>query len=113
MQHQFFFLFLFLFFNLYSLIFLILLDIFFIYISNFIPFPGFPSENPIYPISLPLLTNLLTPASLSWHYSILGHPAFSGPRASPPIDDQKGHPLLHMCAAGAMGPSICTLWLKI
>jgi hypothetical protein len=29
---------------------LFLVDIFFIYISNVIPFPGFPSENP-YPIS--------------------------------------------------------------
>ncbi len=27
--------------------FLFLLDIFFIYISNVIPFPGFPSENPL------------------------------------------------------------------
>jgi hypothetical protein len=32
---------------------LFLLDIFFIYISNIIPFPGFPSENP-YPITPPI-----------------------------------------------------------
>jgi hypothetical protein len=46
------------------------LDIFFIYISNVIPFYGFPSEN------------LLSP--------------FTEPRASLPIDVQQGHPLLHM-----------------
>jgi hypothetical protein len=28
-------------------LFIFLLDIFFIYISNVIPFPGFPSENPL------------------------------------------------------------------
>jgi hypothetical protein len=66
-----------------SSFFLFLLDIFFIYISNVIPFPGFPSENP-----LQLLTNPPTPASLSWHSHTLGHQAFSGPRASPPIDAQ-------------------------
>ena len=27
---------------------------------------------------------------------ILGHGAFSGPRASPPFDVQQGHPLLHI-----------------
>ena len=31
-----------------------------------------------------------------WHSPILGHQAFPGPRASPPIDVQQGHPLLHM-----------------
>ena len=33
--------------------FLFLLDIFFIYISNVIPFPGFPSKNPLSPPCLP------------------------------------------------------------
>jgi hypothetical protein len=36
----------------YEGIFLLLLDIFFIYISNVIPFPGFPSEIP-YPLPSP------------------------------------------------------------
>ena len=40
---------------------------FFIYISNFIPFPYFPSKYSPIPSPLPLLTNPLTPASLSWH----------------------------------------------
>jgi hypothetical protein len=30
-----------------------LLDIFFIYILNVIPFPSFPSKNPLFPPSLP------------------------------------------------------------
>ena len=50
------------------------------------------------PISspLPLLSNPPTPAPLSWHSPTLGHQAFSGPRASPPMDVQQGPPLLHM-----------------
>jgi hypothetical protein len=31
-----------------------------------------------------------------WHSPILGHRTFTGPRASPYIDDRPGHPLLHM-----------------
>jgi hypothetical protein len=45
---------------------------------------------------LPLFTNLSTLASLTWHSSTLGDPAFSEPRSSPPIDVQQGHPLLHI-----------------
>jgi hypothetical protein len=63
-------------------------DIFFIYISNVIPFPGFPPPS--------LLNNPPTHSSWPWHPPILGHRTFTGPRASPPIDDQLGHPLLHM-----------------
>jgi hypothetical protein len=73
-----------------------LLDIFFIYISKFIPFPHFPSENPTITSPLPLFTNPPTPASLSWHSPTLGHRAFTRPRASPLIDVPEGHPLLHM-----------------
>ena len=77
--------------------FFILLDIFFIYISNVFPFSGFPSENHLSLSPIPLLTNPPTPASLSWCSPTLGHQAFSGPRAgSPPIDVQQGHPLLHI-----------------
>jgi hypothetical protein len=72
------------------------LDIFFIYISNDIPFPSFASENPLSHFPLPLLTKTPTPASLSWDSPILEHQSFSGPRVSPPIDVQQGHPLLHM-----------------
>jgi hypothetical protein len=34
--------------------------------------------------------------SQSWHSPILGHRTFTGPRASPPIDDRLGLPLLHI-----------------
>jgi hypothetical protein len=45
-----------------AFLFYFLLDIFFIYISNVIPFPGFPLKTPyLFPVSL--LTNPPTPAS--------------------------------------------------
>jgi hypothetical protein len=43
-----------------------------------------------------LLPNLPTPAFWLWHSPVLGHMIFIIPRASPPIDGQLGHPLLHM-----------------
>jgi hypothetical protein len=52
--------------------------------------------NPLSHAPSPLVTNPPTHAFLSWHSPILGHRAFTGPRASPPIDDQSGLPLLHM-----------------
>jgi hypothetical protein len=52
--------------------------------------------NPPKPFPLPLLTNPPTTASWSWHSPILGLRIFTEPRASPPIDDQLGHPLLYM-----------------
>ena len=64
--------------------------------SNVIPFPGFPSENPLSPPHLALLTKPPTPASWSWHFPTLGLRAFTGPMASPHTDDRLGRPLLHM-----------------
>jgi hypothetical protein len=66
-----------------------LLDIFFIYFLN---------ASPKAPYSLPpaLIPNLPTPASWPWHSPVLGHMIFARPKASPPIDGQLGHPLLHM-----------------
>ena len=50
-----------------------------------------------YPLLLPLLTNLPTPASWPWHSPKLGCRAFTGSKASPPTDDQQAsNPLLHM-----------------
>jgi hypothetical protein len=72
------------------------LDIIFIYISNIIPFPGFPSENPLYHPLFPLFTNPPIPTSWPWHYLMLGHRTFTGLRASPPTDNRLSHPLLHM-----------------
>jgi hypothetical protein len=54
----------------------IISDIFFIYISNVIPFPGFPSENLLSPPTSPLLTNPPTPASTPWHSPTQGQGPF-------------------------------------
>jgi hypothetical protein len=67
----------------------ILLDIFFIYISNVIPFPPYPL--PTLPVHQPTHSCFLALDSPT-----LGHRAFTEPRASLPNDDQQGHPLLHM-----------------
>ena len=73
-----------------------LLDIFFIYISNVIPFPSFPSENPLFTLPPPPASQPTHSHSWSWHSPILGHRAFIGLKASPPINDLLGHPLLHI-----------------
>jgi hypothetical protein len=81
---------------------------YFIYISNVIPFLGFPWKLPI-PSHLTLLlwgcscTYPPTPTSLSWHSPTLGHLAFKRPR----------RPSSATYVAGAMGPSMCTLWLVV
>jgi hypothetical protein len=80
----------------YSSFNMILLDIFFIYIWNVIPFPIFLSYNPLFRSSFTLHPNPLTPASSTWHSPILGHRTFTRPRASPHIDDWLGYPLLHI-----------------
>jgi hypothetical protein len=43
-----------------------------------------------------LIPNPPTPASWPWYSLVMGHMIFTRPRASPPIDGQLGHPLLHM-----------------
>ena len=97
-------------------LFFVLLDIFFIYISNVIPFPRSPSENPLSNPPSPCFykgvpsTHSPTPASLSWHSPTLGHPAFTGPRASPPIDAWQGHPLLHMRLEPWVPPCVLFGW---
>ena len=73
-----------------------LLDIFFIYISNVITFPGFPSEkHPPHILTPSPAHQHTTPASWPWHSPILGHRAFIGQRASPTINVGLGHALLH------------------
>jgi hypothetical protein len=67
--------------------FLFLLDIFFIYISNVILLPSFPSEKSPILYTLSLLPNPPTPTSWPKHSPILGHRTFTEPRASSPIDD--------------------------
>jgi hypothetical protein len=88
-----------------------LLDIFFLYISNVILFPGFPFENVLFPpYPFPLLTNLPTPASWPWHSPILEHRTFTGPRSSPPIGDWPGHSLLHMQLEPWVPPGVFFGW---
>jgi hypothetical protein len=93
-----------------SFYFSLLLDIFFIYISNVNPFPGLPSENP-YPIHS-------TSAHQPTHFcfSVLVFPYTGTSNALKP----KGLSS-HWCptspssatyAAGAMGSSMCTLWWR-
>jgi hypothetical protein len=95
---------------------LFLLDIFFIYISNLIPFPSFPSENPLSPLHLPasmrIVTHPPTSASLPWYSPTLGHQAFTGPRDSPPIDDQQGYLLLHMWLEPWVPPWVLFCWFS-
>jgi hypothetical protein len=62
----------------------------------FLVVPPTPPHPHLISFSLPLFTNPPTPTSWPWHSPTLGHRTFTGPRASPPIDDQLGHPLLHM-----------------
>jgi hypothetical protein len=73
-----------------------LLDIFLYLHFKCYPLFWLPLWKPRIPFPLPLLTNPPTPASLSCHSPILGHRAFTGWRASPPIDAWQDHPLLHM-----------------
>ena len=49
-----------------------------------------------YSLPPPLLPNIPTTASWPWHFPILGHITFTGPRVSPPIDDQLSHSQPHM-----------------
>jgi hypothetical protein len=83
--------------------------IFFIYISNVIPFPSFPSKNSLStlppPASQPTHSH-----SWSWHSPIMGHRIFTGLKASPPIDDRLGHPLLHIQLEPQVPPCVFFDW---
>jgi hypothetical protein len=102
----------------FSFLFFFFLDILFIYISNVILFPRFPSGIP-YPI-LPLpasmrvvpypATHFPIPVSLPWHSATLGHWFSTGPRASPPIDTIHDHVLLHMWLEPWIQPCIHVGW---
>jgi hypothetical protein len=47
---------------------------------------------------------------LAWPSPILGHRIFARPRASPPIDGQVGHPLLHMQLETWIPPCVFFDW---
>jgi hypothetical protein len=78
------------------------------------PFLVSPSK---IPCPLPLPPSPTSPApqpthshSWSWHSPILGHRAFTGRRASPPIDDWLGHHLLHMHLEPQVPPCVFFDW---
>jgi len=89
---------------------------FFIYISNVIPFPDFLAINLLFPLPTLLLWECSpiqppTPScfpSLTFPYT--GDPPLTGPRASPPIGAQQGHPLLHMQLEPWVCPCVVFGW---
>jgi hypothetical protein len=64
-----------------------------------------------------LLPNPPTPTSWPWHSPVLGHMIFARPRASPPVDGQLGHPLLHVqletWSLGVMVSSNCCFSYRV
>ena len=54
--------------------------------------------------------HLLTFASQPWHSPTLSNQAFTGPRACSPIDDQQGHPLLHIRLEPWVPPCVLFGW---
>ena len=66
-------------------------------------------QSPLYPPPT-LLPNSPTPASWPWHSPVLGH---IRPRASPPNDDQLGHPLLHMQLETRVAPCFLFVFVLI
>jgi len=90
---------------------------FFIFIRYFLylyfkcyPLSWFSLQKPPLPSLLPLFTNPLTPASCSCHPPTPGHQPFTGPRASPPIDDCLGRPLLHIQLEPWVPPCVLFGW---
>jgi hypothetical protein len=84
----------------------------FIYISNVIPFPGFPFRNPLsHPPSYCLYEGAPPPIPTFslWHSFSMGHRTPLDQRAAPPNDVQQGHLLPHM-RPGLWIPG-CVLWL--
>jgi hypothetical protein len=85
------------------------IHIYITFIGYVMSFPNFQSGNPLShpsficfcedappPTHTPTPTHPPTPTSSPLLSSTLGNHAFTGPRASPPIDAQQVHPLLHM-----------------
>ena len=50
------------------------------------------------------------PSSSPWHSPTMRHPAFTGPRASSPIDAWQGHPLLHLWLDPWVTPCVLFAW---
>jgi hypothetical protein len=65
-------------------------------LSAFLVSPlSLPTSHPSYPCFYEVGPPPI-PTSPNWHSHALGHWAFTGPKAIPPIDDSQSHPLLHM-----------------
>jgi len=94
------------------LFFFFFFGLFLIHISNVISFSGFPSTNPLSHLLCGCSTThppLLPPhpgIPLPWGQG----PALAGPRASPPIGAQQGHPLLHMQLEPRVCPCVLFRW---
>jgi hypothetical protein len=97
------------------------LDTLFIYISNVIPFPDFtshllPQNSLSYPCSSCFYESVLqpthppTPTSLPSNSPTLGHQAFTGPKASSPIDARQGCPLLDIWLEPWVPPCVLLGW---
>jgi hypothetical protein len=63
-----------------------------------------------YPLSAPSAPQPTRSHSWSWHSPTLGHRTFTGPRASPLIDDRLGHPLLHIQLEPQVPPCVFFDW---
>ena len=88
---------------------------FFLFTFQMLPtFMVSPLETPYPILPLPaskmLLTHTAILPSLPWHSPTLGHRVFPGPRPSPPIDVQQGHPLLHMQLEQWVSPCVLFGW---
>jgi hypothetical protein len=69
------------------------------------PFLVSPPKIP-YPLSPPPAPQSTHHHSWSWHSPLLRHRFFTGPRASLPIDDRLGHPLLHILLEPQVPPCV-------
>ena len=77
------------------------------------PFPVSLPESPYFIVppsaSVSMFPHPPTPESSPWHSPTLGHQAFTGPRASPPIDVWLGHPL-HIRLEPWVSPCVLFDW---
>jgi hypothetical protein len=73
------------------------------------PFLVSPLKIP-YPLPPPPAHQPTHSHSWSWHSPTLGHRAFTGPRASHPIDVRLSHPLLHLQLEPQVPPCVLYGW---